>query len=133
MAANRRRKERKRRGFYFHSLLLFISLTMVAFLYVWQQIQFVRVGYSLKRLEKRVEEARKDNRALRLRVSALKSPSRIEAMIAKRGIVLRPPKESQIVRIYGPGVRTGGVARLSGGSPAAVAASSVRQRTDSVL
>ena len=66
--------------------------------YVWMQIDLLRVGYDIERLEKRKAFLESRHEALRFQWSQLTSPQRI-AREATNKLGLQIPKSGQIVMV----------------------------------
>jgi cell division protein FtsL len=76
-------------------LAMCVGLCLV-FLFVWERVDMVRVGYQVERLkqEKAVLERERDQ--LRIRVSSLSAPDRI-AKVATERLGMAPPQRGQVI------------------------------------
>jgi cell division protein FtsL len=76
-------------------LAMCVGLCLV-FLFVWERVDMVRVGYQVERLkqEKTVLERERDQ--LRIRVSSLSAPDRI-AKVATERLGMAPPQRGQVI------------------------------------
>ena len=76
-------------------LAMCVGLGLV-FLFVWERVDMVRVGYQVERLkqEKTILERERDQ--LRIRVSALSAPDRI-ARVATERLGMAPPQRGQVI------------------------------------
>jgi cell division protein FtsL len=71
---------------------------VLCLLYVWMQIDLLRVGYDIERLEKKKAFLESRHEALRFQWSQLTSPQRI-AREATNRLGLQIPKSGQIVMV----------------------------------
>ncbi len=76
------------------AVLLPLGLGLLA--YTWIHLEVVRTGYRITELEKRLREAARSERELRLQASDLASPGRIEAR-AREELGMMPPDLEQMV------------------------------------
>lgn len=74
-------------------------VVLLAFFYVYQKVQIIRIGYKVRSVEKQTSVLQNENSMLHLKISTLISPEHIASEIKRLGIDLVPPKEKQIVRI----------------------------------
>ena len=100
------RKRRHEAGGYRLSVVLrtfaFIAISVfLALFYVWQNVQLVRLGYSIKEKEKMVIELSKRSKAMEIDLSILKMPSRIMSRIKENGLSMELPHIRQIVKVQG--------------------------------
>lgn len=79
-----------------HRFLFLVLLFCTALIYVWQQIQVVKVGYNLSQLKVQIEERENENRFLRMRLSNLSSLERVEKIAKERLKMVNPPPENII-------------------------------------
>jgi cell division protein FtsL len=87
--------ERNNRGT-LHRFLFLVLLFCTALVYVWQQIQVVKVGYGINQLKLQVEERENDNRSLRMKLNNLGSLERVEKIAKERLKLVNPPPENII-------------------------------------
>ncbi len=66
-------------------------------LYVGGKVKIMRLGYQIEALEKEKQDLERANRSLRIEVSSLTSPARIEEIATKKLGMIRPPKEAVVV------------------------------------
>ena len=98
MAWNRRKKVRFARGMWVGRLVAVSVVTVAACLwYVWLRVQMVNVGYQMREKEQRLSNIKKENQVLRMKISQMKSPKNIEALIRAKAIDLTVTKEWQLV------------------------------------
>jgi cell division protein FtsL len=76
-------------------LAMCVGLCLV-FLFVWERVDMVRVGYQVERLkqEKTVLERERDQ--LRIKVSTLSAPDRV-AKVATERLGMVPPQRGQVI------------------------------------
>jgi cell division protein FtsL len=77
-----------------HRFLFLVLLFCTALLYVWQQIQVVKVGYGINQLKLQIEERENDNRTLRMKLNNLGSLERVEKIAKERLKMINPPPEN---------------------------------------
>ncbi|MDD5491337.1 MAG: cell division protein FtsL [bacterium] len=87
--------ERSARGAV-HRFLFLVLLFCTALIYVWQQIQVVKVGYTINQLKLQIEERENDNRSLRMKLNNLGSLERVEKIAKERLKMINPPPENII-------------------------------------
>ncbi|MCX6338616.1 MAG: hypothetical protein NTX71_01690 [Candidatus Aureabacteria bacterium] len=80
-------------------VLLAAMAVSLSLLYVWQHVQLVRTGYTIKRIEREVAEWQKTNETLKLENERLKNPQRIEHVLAQNNLGLVFPQAKDIVRL----------------------------------
>lgn len=70
----------------------------LVFLFVWERVDMVRVGYQVERLkqEKTILERERDQ--LHVKVSALSAPDRI-AKVATERLGMVPPQRGQVIMV----------------------------------
>ncbi len=78
--------------------LMILVPAVICLSYVWMQIDLLRVGYDIERLEKRKAVLERRHEALRFQWSQLTSPQRI-AKEATNKLGLQIPKSGQIVMV----------------------------------
>ena len=100
----RRKSRSARKKLYSRSvrIALVIALcTGVAFTYVWLHIQTVAYGYKIRKEEERLKLYRERSDALKLKISRLKSPRRIERLLENGSGDFVIPDDRFIVRMNG--------------------------------
>lgn len=78
--------------------LMILVPAVSCLLYVWMQIDLLRVGYDIERLEKTKALLERQHESLRFQYSQLTSPQRI-AKEATRKLGFQIPKSGQIVMV----------------------------------
>jgi len=76
-------------------LALFIGLCLV-FLFVWERVDIVRVGYRVERLKVEKTKLERERDQLRVKVSSLSAPDRI-AKVATEQLGMVPPQKGQVI------------------------------------
>jgi len=64
--------------------------------YIWQQMESIRIGYEIGKLEERVADLEEEVKSLQVRKSSLLSLERVEK-IAKKELKLVTPRKDQLV------------------------------------
>jgi cell division protein FtsL len=82
-------------------LLLGFSL---AFLFVWEQLQSVRLGYQLETLYAQSRDQENKNAYLRLELEKLRSPQSL-ALAAQRRLKMSPPSPETLIVLGEPSVK----------------------------
>ena len=78
----------------------FISgLVLLAFFYVWQNVQSMQLGYEIRNLEKQLARIQEENRSLSMELSFEKMPNRILAKVKNKGLDLNLPKRWRMVKV----------------------------------
>jgi uncharacterized protein HemX len=83
-------------------MLLAVIGVSASLLYVWQHVQLVRTGYTIRGMERELEKWQKANEALRLVNERLKNPQRVERALAQNRLGLVFPQAKDIVRLRCP-------------------------------
>ncbi len=74
-------------------------ITAFALLYVWQQVELVRVSYEIREAKCEVAHLLDQNGSLRYNVASLSSPSRLAKEKSVRNLELELPKSLKLVRL----------------------------------
>jgi len=74
-------------------------LTLAALLYVHQQIELVKVSYTINAKEKAVKELVDRKESLLYNIANLEAPSRLEKVLSAKKIDIVFPKRGQIVKV----------------------------------
>ncbi len=81
-------------------LLTLISIsTIIALLYVHQQVELVKLSYAIEYKEKRLKDALDQRERLEYNIDNLEAPSRLEQALLSRKIDIAFPKRSQVVKL----------------------------------
>lgn len=82
------------------AIILVVSCTIIVIFiltfYIWHQMESIRIGYEIGKLEEKVLSLRKEVEKLETKKSSLLSLERVEK-IAKEELNLVEPKEEQLV------------------------------------
>lgn len=95
---NLKKGRRRKRTLLLRLTPFLLGIMALAFLYLWQQVQIMRIGYTINRKEERKSELLKENRLLEKEARVLESPSRIESL-ARSELGMIRPKNWQIIRL----------------------------------
>ena len=85
------------KGFKYH-LVVISAVIFCSLVFVWSRLEVVQVGYEISQSNKIYQERIRENQRLRVEVSSLRSPSRIEEM-ARKNLGFINPKQEQIFLI----------------------------------
>ncbi len=88
--------EWSRHGTFRHVLIVLVIIAALL-LYVGGKVQIVRLGYQLEVVEREKHELEHENRSLRIEVSSLSAPARIERIAVKRLGMVRPAPENTVI------------------------------------
>lgn len=97
-----RKKPNIKSNFYFKTIGIMLVLTTLGILYVWQNVQAVKIGYQIKQKEKEIKILQKKLRGLEIIVARLKMPNMIKKKLNENNISLSVPDSWQIVKIPQP-------------------------------
>ena len=100
----------------FKYMIILGIVTLTALVYVHQQVELVKLSYTIDCKEKKLKELLDRKGVLRYNISNLESPSRLEKVLLARKISVSYPKNRQVIRLarnpsYVPG---GQLLRVSG-------------------
>jgi cell division protein FtsL len=70
----------------------------LVFVFVWERVDIVRVGYHVERLKVEKVRLERERDQLRVKVSALSAPDRI-AKVATERLGLAPPQNGQVIMV----------------------------------
>lgn len=94
------RKKYSKREIIFGMTCALILILVLTF-YIWHQMEYVRIGYEIGKLEEKLSTLRKEVEELETDKSSLLSLERVEK-IAKEELKLEKTKEEQIVHDFSP-------------------------------
>ena len=83
----------------FKSILVIAFMTVVALIYVHQQVELVKLSYAIECKDKKLKEALDHNGDLVYNIDNLESPSRLEQVLSSKKIDVSFPKRSHVVRM----------------------------------
>ena len=83
------------------TLTIVVGVTLV-FLFVWERVDVVRLGYQIERLKIQKILLERERDQLQVKFSALTAPERI-AKVATEKLGLVPPQQGQVLMVHQPG------------------------------
>ena len=92
------RRDLKDFEFLYKAAFAAVMVVAVVFLFLWCRLAVIDMGYEISNLNKAGAVEREQNKRLRLELTRLKSPERIEA-VAKGELGLVYPSVKQIIRV----------------------------------
>ena len=100
----------------FRSTILVTFITVIALLYVHQQIELVKLSYAIGLKEKKLKDILDHNEGLGYNIDNLEAPSRLEQVLFAKNIDIDFPKRGQVVDYAKPasGYRSQNQARQLG-------------------
>ena len=75
---------------------------MLVFVFVWERVDVVRLGYHIERLKTQKVLLERERDQLQVKFSALTAPERI-AKVATEKLGLIPPQQGQVLMVHQPG------------------------------
>ena len=82
----------------FRTVIFMAFVTLVALVYVHQQVELVKLSYALGYKEKKLKDMLDHNEGLGYNIENLEDPSRLEQVLLSKNINVAFPKPSNIVR-----------------------------------
>ena len=79
---------------------------MLVFVFVWERVDVVRLGYQIERLKVQKVLLERERDQLQVKFSALAAPERI-AKVATEKLGLVPPQQGQVLMVHQPGEAPG--------------------------
>lgn len=100
----------------FKYIITIAVVTLTALIYVHQQVELVKLSYTIDCKEKALKTIIDQREILRYNISNLESPSRLEKVLSSRNINVSMPKRDQIIRPVGavPYINGGKLLGVSG-------------------
>ena len=80
-------------------LVMLLTLSVWTMIHVWSRHMVTELGYALSEEQALKERLMSENKALRIEISTLKSPKRLE-LIAGKELGLVTPKPEQVVQLW---------------------------------
>lgn len=80
-------------------MIMLLTFTVWAMIHVWSRHMVTELGYALSEEQSLKEQLLSENKALRIEISTLKSPKRLE-VIAEKELGLTTPKPEQVVYLW---------------------------------
>ena len=82
--------------------LTIVAGVLLVFVFVWERVDVVRVGYQVERLKTQKVLLERERDQLQVKFSALTAPERI-AKVATEKLGLVPPQQGQVLMVRQPG------------------------------
>jgi len=82
--------------------LTIVAGVLLVFVFVWERVDVVRVGYQIERLKTQKVLLERERDQLQVKFSALTAPERI-AKVATEKLGLVPPQQGQVLMVHLPG------------------------------
>jgi len=79
--------------------LTIVAGVMLVFVFVWERVDVVRLGYQIERLKVQKVLLERERDQLQVKVSALTAPERI-AKVATEKLGLVPPQQGQVLMVH---------------------------------
>ncbi|MBI4350623.1 MAG: hypothetical protein HY550_04225 [Elusimicrobia bacterium] len=76
------------------------GICLAGFLFAWQNVQALKLGYSIERIRREIKDLESANTYLKKELRASLSPEKLEAEAAKLGMVY--PEPGAVVILDGP-------------------------------
>lgn len=98
----------------FRVFFLISAFTLIALIYVHQQIEIVKLSYAIESGEKRMVVLLDQREKLVYNLDHLTSPAKMESLLAANNIKVEYPKRDQVIKVARiPAAKTKGHARLA--------------------
>ena len=81
--------------------LTIVAGVLLIFVFVWERVDVVRVGYQIERLKTQKVLLERERDQLQVKFSALTAPERI-AKVATEKLGLVPPQQGQVLMVHQP-------------------------------
>lgn len=85
----------------FRVSIIIVSATAVALLYVHQQVELVKLSYSIEIKEKALKDVLDHNEGLGYNIDNLEAPNRLEEALLAKKVEIAFPKRGHVVRLAG--------------------------------
>ena len=82
--------------------LTIVAGVMLVFVFVWERVDVVRLGYQIERLKTQKVLLERERDQLQVKFSALMAPERI-ARVATEKLGLVPPQQGQVLMVHQSG------------------------------
>ncbi|MDH4187169.1 MAG: cell division protein FtsL [Nitrospira sp.] len=79
---------------------------MLVFVFVWERVDVVRLGYQIERLKVQKVLLERERDQLQVKFSSLTAPERI-AKVATEKLGMAPPQQGQVLMVHQPGAGPG--------------------------
>jgi hypothetical protein len=84
------------------SIIPVILFTIASLVYVHQQVELVKLSYSIEKKEKKLNEMLDRNDQLSYNIKNLESPSRLEKILVSKKINITFPKRGHVLKMAKP-------------------------------
>ena len=84
------------------SITAIAFVTVMALLYVHQQVELVKLSYSIQNKEKGLKEMSDYREMLKYNIDNLETPSRLEQVLLAKNVDYAFPKKGQVVKVVVP-------------------------------
>ena len=81
-------------------------MTFAGLSYVYYEIEAVKIGYTIRKLEEIKTQSLDRSRALNYNIARLKAPDNLERRLSAQRIVLQSPKSWQTLVLTGAGTKS---------------------------
>ena len=85
----------------FRATVMIVSATLISLLYVHQQVELVKLSYSIQLKEKTLKDILDHNEGLGYNIDNLEAPNRLEEALLANRIEVAFPKRGHVVRLAG--------------------------------
>ena len=83
-------------------MLTIVAGVMLVFVFVWERVDVVRLGYQIERLKSQKVLLERERDQLQVKFSSLTAPERI-AKVATEKLGLVPPQQGQVLMVHQSG------------------------------
>lgn len=83
----------------FKTVLFIVFITLVALIYVHQQVELVKLSYAIGAKEKRLKEILDYNARVGYNIENLEDPSHLEQVLLAKNIEVAMPRPQNVVRL----------------------------------
>ncbi len=84
---------------FFKTIISVSCVTLLALLYVHQQVELVKLSYAIEQRERALKDMLDHNESLGYNIDNLESPSRLEQVLISKKIDVNFPKRGQVVKV----------------------------------
>jgi len=85
--------------FFIRLLVLGVFIVSLSLFYIWSRVQIVQMGYEINEHKKEQQKLLEQNKMIKMELSLMKSPSRIEKY-AQENLKMQMPDQRQIIEIH---------------------------------
>lgn len=91
----------------FRVSIVIVSATVMALLYVHQQVELVKLSYSIEIKEKALKDVLDHNEGLGYNIGNLEAPNRLEEALLAKKVEIAFPKRGHVVRLASSKYKSG--------------------------